>query len=109
MDPIYEGSKNCIRVMLEGMMPSLAADGIQVTIVSPGYMRTKMTEGKKTFMLLEPSYMADRIYEGVARKEQFICDPYPLYFLTCIVRAIPAPIFASVAEWLSKKKTTKID
>lgn len=103
-DAIYEGSKNCIRVMLEGMMPSLSASGVQLTIVSPGYMKTKMTEGKKTILPIEPEYMAERIAEGVSRKEQFICDPYPIYFVSCLMRAIPAPVYNSVRTWLSKKK-----
>lgn len=101
MDPIYEGSKNCIRVIAEGMMGPLRRDGVGMTIVSPGYLRTRMTEGKKTFMTLEPSYMADRIYEGMKRKDQFICDPYPLYLLTALVRIIPSQVFVSVKEWLS--------
>ena len=35
-DPLYEASKNCVRVMLEGMTSSLRSQGIQLTIVSPG-------------------------------------------------------------------------
>ena len=76
-DPIYEGSKNCIRVMLEGMMPNLSASGVNLTIVSPGYMKTKMTEGKKTIMALEPSVVADRIFEGVARRSNLFVIPIP--------------------------------
>ena len=35
-DPLYEASKNAVRVMLEGMIPSLSSKGIHTTIVSPG-------------------------------------------------------------------------
>lgn len=106
-DPIYEGSKNCVRVMLEGMMGPLRRSGVSLTIVSPGYLHTKMTKGKKTFMMLEPSYMADRIFEGLQRKDSFICDPYPLYLLTALVRIIPAQVFVSVREWLAPSKSDK--
>ena len=68
-----------------------------------------MTEGKKTIMPLEPSYMAEQIVDGVAKKEQFICDPYPIYLVSCIMRAIPAPVYNSVRTWLNKKKTTKVE
>ena len=106
-DPIYEGSKNCIRVILEGMMGPLRRSGVVLTIVSPGYLHTKMTEGKKTFMMLEPSYMADRIFEGLQRKDSFICDPYPTYLLTALVRIIPAQVFVSVKEWISPCRSDK--
>lgn len=95
--------------MLEGMMPSLSASGIQLTIVSPGYMKTKMTEGKKTIMELEPSYVAERVFEGMRQKESFICDPYPMYFVTSLVRAIPAPVYNSVRGWLQKRKSVKVE
>lgn len=35
-DPIYEGTKNGIRVTLEGLMAPLESVGIHLTIVSPG-------------------------------------------------------------------------
>lgn len=41
-DPLYEASKNCVRVMLEGMMSSLRSQGIQLTIVSPGKIAVRL-------------------------------------------------------------------
>lgn len=41
-DPLYEASKNCVRVMLEGMMSSLRSQGIQLTIVSPGRIAVRL-------------------------------------------------------------------
>lgn len=61
-----------------------------------------MTEGKKTFLSLEPSFMAERIHEGVSLKESFIGDPYLVYLLTALVRTIPAPVFETVSSWLAK-------
>ena len=69
-----------------------------------GFMKTKMTEGKKTIMALEPSFMAERIYEGVSRMDQFICDPYPIYTFTGMMKALPATVFVTVNELLMKKK-----
>lgn len=61
-----------------------------------------MTEGKQTFLALEPSFMAERIHEGVSQKESFIGDPYLVYLLTALVRAIPTPVFEVVSGWLGK-------
>lgn len=35
-DPIYEGTKNGVRVIVEGLMAPLKSYGISLTIVSPG-------------------------------------------------------------------------
>ena len=35
-DPLYEASKNAVRVLIEGMISSLSSKGIYTTIVSPG-------------------------------------------------------------------------
>ena len=40
-DPIYEGTKNGIRVTLEGLMAPLKRVGIHLTIVSPGTSERK--------------------------------------------------------------------
>ena len=67
-------------------------------------MKTKMTEGKKTIMALEPSFVAERIYEGVSRRDQFICDPYPIYAFTGVMKALPATVFVTINELLMKTK-----
>ena len=91
-------------------MARLRSKGISVTIVNPGFMKTKMTEGKKTIMALDPSYMADCIYEGVARRDQFISDPYTIHAIISIVKSVPASVFATVMSLLkSKKKTVKVE
>ena len=88
-DPLYEASKNCVRVMLEGMMSSLRSQGIQLTIVSPGRIAVRLI-----VRFLEDTY--DR------GKADVFGDPYLVYLLTALVRAIPAPVFEVVSGWLGK-------
>lgn len=74
---------------------------------SLGFLKTKMTEGKKTIMALEASVMAERIYEGVSMKDEFICDPYPIYTFTGVLKALPASVFVTLNELLIKRKEKK--
>ena len=64
-------------------------------------MLTKMTEGKKTIMALKPEVVAERIHEGVANKEELICDPYPIYAFTTLLRSVPTPVFTTVMKLIN--------
>lgn len=60
-----------------------------------------MTEKQNEFIALEPSYMAEQIYKGVAVKDQFICNPYLIYAYSSVLKAMPPTVFVTITEWLA--------
>ena len=59
-----------------------------------------MTKTKRV-IALEPSYMAEQIYKGVAVKDQFICNPYLIYAYSSVLKAMPSTVFVTITEWLA--------
>ena len=45
--PAYCGSKAAVRVWGEGLRPWLAREGVEVSVICPGFVTTRMTEGNR--------------------------------------------------------------
>ncbi|WP_366556276.1 SDR family NAD(P)-dependent oxidoreductase [Aquibaculum sediminis] len=80
--PAYCASKAMVRVWGEALRGVLAADGIGVSVICPGYIDTPMTRVNRFPMpLLMSSERAARICKrGLARNRARIAFPFPTYF-----------------------------
>jgi short-subunit dehydrogenase len=67
----YCASKAALSTYLEGLRNRLALHGVQVTTVKPGYVRTRLVEGKKGVFWDAPADVAARtIADRVARGDE---------------------------------------
>jgi short-subunit dehydrogenase len=101
--PGYCASKAAIKIYGEALRSWLAPEGIDVSVVLPGFVETRLSQtvsGPKPLMLL-PERAANIIRRGLARGRRQIAFPYPLYLGTQLMRALPAalvdPILRRVA------------
>jgi short-subunit dehydrogenase len=101
--PGYCASKAAIKIYGEALRSWLAPEGIDVSVVLPGFVETPLSRtvrGPKPLMLL-PERAANIIRRGLARGRRQIAFPYPLYLGTQLMRALPAalvdPILRRVA------------
>jgi short-subunit dehydrogenase len=90
--PAYSASKAAVETYGSALRGSLADDGIKVSVVSPGYVASPMSDrvkGAKPFVV-----GADRaariIRQGLAGNRPHIAFPWPLTLGTAIVAALPA-------------------
>lgn len=91
---VYGSSKAGIDGFYQGLAASLAGSGVQVTIVRPGFVRTKMTEGKEEAPLsTTPDAVADAIVKALRTGREVVWVPGALRFVMSVLRHVPTPIF----------------
>lgn len=98
--PAYSASKAAVRVYGEALRGLLAKQGVKVSVVCPGYIRTPMTAVNNFPMpfLMEPEEAAVRIAQGLARNRSRIAFPkrlyIPLWLLSCLSPSLTDWFFA---------------
>ncbi len=90
----YSSSKAALRAYGEGMHGEVAADGIKVSVICPGYVRSRLQAQHRfpTPFLMDAARSARVIRRGLARNAQRIAFPFPVYFFMWLAAAMPAPI-----------------
>ncbi|MBI1776950.1 MAG: SDR family NAD(P)-dependent oxidoreductase [Proteobacteria bacterium] len=89
--PAYCGSKAALKVHGEALRGELAADGIGVSVVCPGYVATAMTARNRFPMpfLMPPERAARIIRYGLARNRARIAFPWPMAAAAWLLQALP--------------------
>ena len=70
--------------------------GINVITVKPGFVRTRLTEGKvnpKSPLLASPEKVAGDIFNAVRSGRSICYTPWFWSYIMCIIRSIPEFIF----------------
>jgi decaprenylphospho-beta-D-erythro-pentofuranosid-2-ulose 2-reductase len=77
-----------------GLGEALREHGGHVLVVRPGFVHTKMTDGRVAVpMSVGPDEVADAIVEGVAARKELLWVPTPLRFVMSGLRHVPRPLF----------------
>jgi decaprenylphospho-beta-D-erythro-pentofuranosid-2-ulose 2-reductase len=91
---VYGSTKAGMDGFYLGLGEALAGEGISVTVVRPGFVHTRMTEGMKAAPLsTTPDVVADLAINGVAKRKELVWAPAPLRVLLSVMRHIPRAIF----------------
>lgn len=103
--PAYCASKAAVRIWGEALRPQLRADGVEVSVICPGYIRTPMTDGNDFPMpfLMDAERCARIIQRGLARNRGRIAFPWPLYAAVSLVGALPPGLLAPLMRRLPAK------
>lgn len=89
--PTYCASKAAVRIYGEALRGALAGDGIEVSVICPGYVKTPMTAGNPYRMpfLMERRRAARIMKRGLAKGRARIAFPLRLYALVWLMAALP--------------------
>lgn len=104
--PAYSASKAAVKAFGEGLRGELARDNIGVSVVLPGYIKTRMTDANDFPMpfLMSAEKAAAKIAAGLRKNRSRIAFPLALYLpawlLSCLSPTLTDPLFAA----LPKKK-----
>jgi short-subunit dehydrogenase len=103
--PAYCASKAAVRVWGEALRGQLAGDGIGVTVICPGYVKTPMTAVNNFPMpLLMDTDKAVRIIQrGLAREKARIAFPWRMYALVRLIAALPPGLIDPLLRKLPAK------
>jgi decaprenylphospho-beta-D-erythro-pentofuranosid-2-ulose 2-reductase len=91
---VYGASKAGLDAFYQGLADSLVGSGVNVVVVRPGFVHTRMTAGLPAAPFsTTPDKVADDIVRGVARGSVTVWSPGILRPVMSAVRHLPRPIF----------------
>jgi len=95
---VYGSSKAGLDVFCQGLGDRLAPEGIQVLVVRPGFVRSKMTTGLKVGgpavrLVATPEAVAEAIVAGLASGADVVWVPPLLRFVMSALRHLPRSLF----------------
>ena len=89
--PAYCASKAAVRVYGESLRGDLAGEGIEVSVICPGFVKSRMTAGNRFPMpfLMETDRAAQVIKRGLERNRARISFPRPMAAFVWLLALIP--------------------
>jgi short-subunit dehydrogenase len=104
--PAYSASKAAVKAYGEALRGWLAADGIRVSVICPGYVESRMTAANDFPMpfLMSAERAARVIRRGLLRNRARIVFPWPLTVAAWLLGALPPAWTDFVVTRLPKKK-----
>ncbi|HLF58552.1 MAG TPA: SDR family NAD(P)-dependent oxidoreductase [Alphaproteobacteria bacterium] len=101
----YCASKAAQRLLGESLRLELAGDGVRVSVVCPGFVRTPMTSGNRFPMpfLMDADKAARIIRRGLAANRARIAFPLPMYLGVLFAAALPPALSEAVMRRFPRK------
>jgi NAD(P)-dependent dehydrogenase (short-subunit alcohol dehydrogenase family) len=96
----YGASKAGLINLCEALRPELAAAGVDLRLINPGFVRTPLTD-KNDFpmpFLIDVEEAVDRIVDGLGGNGFEIAFPRRFAFLMKLLRLLPDPLFFAVTR-----------
>ena len=91
---VYGSTKAGMDGFYLGLGEALRGEGISVTVVRPGFVHTRMTEGMKAAPLsIKPADVAVQVTDAVHKRRELVWAPAPMRVLMSVLRHIPRVIF----------------
>ncbi len=93
-NPVYGGTKAGIDGFAQGLGDGLAADGVHMLVVRPGFVHSAMTAGKKAApFATTPEKVAEITARGLRSKRRTVWAPGILRYVFSVLRHAPGPVW----------------
>jgi short-subunit dehydrogenase len=100
--PEYSAAKAALSTLLEGLRIDLKSRGIDVTILSPGFVRREQSK-KRRPMDIPADVAAERMVRAIERRKRTYAFPlWPVLFLA-ILRCLPAALADAVVGMIRSR------
>jgi decaprenylphospho-beta-D-erythro-pentofuranosid-2-ulose 2-reductase len=91
---VYGSTKAGFDAFYTGLTYALQPAGVKVTVVRPGFVRSKMTEGMKSAPMAQtPDQVAEATVKAVRAGREQVWAPGAMRFVMMVLRHVPRPIF----------------
>jgi decaprenylphospho-beta-D-erythro-pentofuranosid-2-ulose 2-reductase len=91
---VYGSSKAGMDGFYLGLGEALRPSGVRVTVVRPGFVKTRMTAGMSPAPLsVTAEQVADVVADAVRNQRELVWAPAPLRAVMSALRHVPRPIF----------------
>ena len=103
--PSYSASKAAVRIYGEALRGMLDQDGIGVSVICPGFVRSRITAANRFHMplLMDADRAAAIIRRGLAKNQSRIAFPWPTYFASWLTGALPPGLTDMIFRKLPEK------
>ena len=101
----YGSTKAALLHLFEALRGSLGPRGIVVQTVSPGFVRTPMTD-RNTFpmpFLISPEAAARAIADGIAKDKAEIVFPLPMMLVMKVARLVPVRAWTAATAAMTRR------
>lgn len=93
-NPVYGGTKAGIDGFCQGLGDDLAADGVHMLVVRPGFVHSAMTEGMAAApFATTPQAVADATVAALRRGRRMVWAPGILRVVFSVLRHLPGPVW----------------
>lgn len=98
----YNASKAALINLAESLAPELAAKGVAIRLINPGFVRSRLTAKNPFRMpwLQTPEAAARRIADGLAKTGFEIAFPLPLVLILKLLRCLPYRLYFALMRRL---------
>ncbi len=89
--PAYSASKGAVRLYGEALRGELSGEGIAVSVICPGFVKSRITDANRFSMplLMDAGEAACRIRRGLAANRARIAFPRRMYALAWLMGVLP--------------------
>ena len=103
--PSYSASKACVKAYGEGLRGSLKSENINVTVVCPGFVRSRITDQNTCSMpfFMEADKAAKIIAKGIEKNKAIISFPWQMRFVSWLISTLPNKISEIIYNRLPNK------
>jgi len=101
----YGAGKAALLNLLEALRGSLRPRGVVVQTLSPGFVRTAMTDRNRFPMpfMIEPAAAAATIADGIARDKAEIVFPVPMMLAMKVARLVPTRAWTAATAAMARR------
>ena len=105
----YGASKSAMINLCEGIYPELKANNISLSIINPGFVKTRLTAKNKFPMpfLISQEQASDYIYQGLMARKFEIHFPKKFTFILKFLRIIPYKFYLPIINNIYRKNHQK--
>lgn len=103
----YSASKGALHNFFESLRADLHGSPVDVTVITPGYVDTPMTERNDHPMpfLVDPDDAVERMVEAIRRRKRLLAFPRPLSTLVWLGQLFPPWLYDRLASRVRREKT----
>jgi short-subunit dehydrogenase len=100
--PAYSASKAAVKTLGEALRNKLKPNGIEISVICPGFIKTPLTDVNKYPMpfLMSVEKASKIIIRDLARNKGLIAFPLRMYFLLWLLRVLPHKLTERIAEYI---------
>lgn len=104
--PAYSVSKCAVRAYAEALRPLLLQDGVFVSLIAPGFIKTPLTAVNAFHMpfLMDADDAAKKMHAGIAKRKPVIAFPWQFRALLMLLCALPRCMADALVARAPKKK-----